>query len=74
VTEQDDLAPQGWYPEPTQEGWYRTRDSGTWLLYSLFRGQWGVHTLDGQGAQCVWGYIEQAGPVDLVVAFPPKED
>lgn len=59
--------------EPTVEGWYRTRDSANWMLFSLYGEQWHAHSVDGFSTPCVWGYIEQAGPVGLVAAFPREQ-
>jgi hypothetical protein len=57
-------------PEPTVEGWYRTQGGADWMLYSLYQGQWYAHILNGETVACEWGYIDQAGPVWLIAAYP----
>lgn len=72
MTERD-ISPPVQAQEPTQEGWYRTIESGNVLLFARYRGQWYAHAIEGQVSRCAWSYIGQAGPVELVAAFPPKD-
>lgn len=58
--------------EPTRPGWYRTKHGAhDWLIYALNEdGHWSAHALDGDAVPCVWSYIDQAGEVELVAAYP----
>lgn len=61
--------------EPTVPGWYRTVSGNDWLLYALAEdgeggGVWSAHALNGEAIPCGWEYIDQAGPVELVSAWP----
>jgi hypothetical protein len=52
--------------EPTIPGWYHHPPSADWMIYSLYQGQWYAHVMNGDTSPCTWGYIEQAGEVELI--------
>jgi hypothetical protein len=58
--------------EPTQAGWYRTKHGvHDWMVYALDeRGGWSAHMLNGDATPCPWPYIDQAGEVELIAAYP----
>jgi hypothetical protein len=61
--------------EPTEPGWYVTRDRvNDWMLYARDTlGNWSAHVLNGDSTDCPWSYIDQAGPVRLVLPYPRPE-
>lgn len=53
-------------------GWYRTRHGVlNWMLYARDEfGNWSAHDLNGDATPCDFSYIDQAGELELVAAFP----